>query len=116
MADARYGSGLVPGGAGAGPLPSLEALGALSREMGSERWRLCSDVAQVVASYLACHPRVARVRYPGLREDALYGRASCELVGGFGPIVCYEDAATGEWHTLDLTDEADARAVIARLG
>ena len=88
-------------------MPTIESLATLSREMGPERWRVCSDAAQVVASYLACHPRVARVRYPGLRGDALYGRASCELVGGFGPIVCYEDIETGEWHHLDLTDVSD---------
>ena len=95
-------------------MPTIESLAELSREMGPERWRVSSDAAQVVASYLLCHPRVARVRYPGLRGDALFGRASCELVGGFGPIVCYEDARTGEWRRLDLTDVADPRAFISR--
>ena len=87
--------------------PTIGSLAALSREMGPERWRVSSDAAQVVASYLLCHPRVACVRYPGLRGDVLFGRASCELVGGFGPIVCYEELQTGEWHRLDLTDVAD---------
>lgn len=104
---------LLPCGGGG---PCLSVLLEMQAGMDADTWRRVSDVAQVVASYLACHPRVARVRYPGLREDALYGRASCELVGGFGPIVCSEGAATGEWHTLDLADETDALAVIARLG
>ena len=96
-------------------LPTIQALSVLSREMGPGRWRTCSDAAQVVASYLACHPRVASVRYPGLRGDRLYPQASCELVGGFGPIVCYEEMAMGAWHRLDLTDVGDVRAFILEL-
>lgn len=96
-------------------LPTIQALSDLSREMGPGRWRTCSDAAQVVASYLVCHPRVACVRYPGLRGDLMYPRASCELVGGFGPIVCYEDLATGAWSRLDLTGVEDVRAFILEL-
>lgn len=82
---------------------SLERLGALSGELGPGRWRSLSDAAQVVACFLACHPAVEQVRYPGLRSDELFERAACELRGGFGPCVAF--LAAGEW----LLWEADAR-------
>lgn len=95
-------------------MPSLEDLKKLERRLDPARWRTSSDVAQVVASYLARHPSVAEVRYPGLREDALFARASCTLEGGFGPIVTYR-TTQGEPHTLDFTDATDARAAVLRL-
>ena len=86
----------------------IDTLTALSSQMGRERWRVVSDAAQVVASYLACHPRVEAVRYPGLKSDPDFARAACELVGGFGPRVAYRLAGdpAGEWHLW----EADERS------
>lgn len=71
-----------------------------------------SDAAQVVAAYLACHPRVEAVRYPGLKADPSFARATSQLVGGFGPYVDYMwKESPGEWHRFVATDE-DARTQI----
>lgn len=71
-----------------------------------------SDAAQVVAAYLACHPRVEAVRYPGLKTDPNFARATSQLVGGFGPYVDYTwKESPGEWHRFTATDE-DARTQI----
>lgn len=71
-----------------------------------------SDAAQVVATYLACHPRVEAVRYPGLKTDPNFARATSQLVGGFGPYVDYMwKESPGEWHRFTATDE-DARMQI----
>ncbi|WP_455138593.1 hypothetical protein [Thermophilibacter sp.] len=94
----------------------LGALQTLSSELGRERWRALSDAAQVVASYLACHPRVEAVRYSGLKADPDFGRASCELVGGFGPRVAYRTsgAPAGEWELWEA-DGRDAREQVMEL-
>ena len=71
-----------------------------------------SDAAQVVAAYLACHPRVGAVRYPGLKTDPSFARATSQLVGGFGPYVDYTwKELPGEWHRFVAGDE-DARTQI----
>ena len=67
--------------------PDLGALLSLQGQVPAGEWRLVSDAAQVIACYLACHPGVARVRYPGLTSDADYREASSTLRGGFGPQV-----------------------------
>ena len=84
----------------------IDALSALSSQMGRERWRVLSDVAQVVANYLTCHPRVEAVRYPGLKADPDFPHAANVLVGGFGPYVRYRMA--GEWRLWEA-DERDPR-------
>lgn len=71
-----------------------------------------SDAAQVVAAFLVCHPRVEAVRYPGLKTDPSFTRATSQLVGGFGPYVDYMwKESPGEWHRFTATDE-DARTQI----
>ena len=90
----------------------IGTLSALSSRMGRGRWRVLSDAAQVVASYLACHPCVEAVRYPGLKTDPDFPRAASELVGGFGPRVAYRTA--GEWRLWE-TDERDAREQVMEL-
>ena len=71
-----------------------------------------SDAAQVVAAFLACHPRVEAVRYPGLKTDPSFTRATSQLVGGFGPYMDYMwRESPGEWHRFTATDE-DARTQI----
>ena len=90
----------------------LATLQALSSRMGRERWRVLSDAAQVVANYLACHPRVGAVRYPGLKADPDFPRAANELVGGFGPYVAYR--AAGEWRLWEA-DDRDAREQVMEL-
>lgn len=98
--------------------PSLDELVALRREAGAATWRRVSDMAQVCASYLVCHPAVLAVRYPGLTSDAAYHEASCILEGGFGPLVDVCLLASGEWLRYDarLADAtASARDEVLRL-
>lgn len=90
----------------------LTALQALSSRLGRERWRAVSDSAQVVANYLACHPRVEAVRYPGLKQDPDFPRAASELACGFGPRVAYRSA--GEWRLWEA-DGRDAREQVLEL-
>ena len=90
----------------------IDALSALSSQMGRERWRALSDAAQVVANYLVCHPRVEAVRYPGLKTDPDFPRAANALVGGFGPRVAYRVA--GEWRIWEA-DARDAREQVMEL-
>ena len=90
----------------------IGTLSALSSQLGRERWRALSDAAQGVANYLACHPRVEAVRYPGLKTDPDFPCAANELVGGFGPRVAYR--AAGEWHLWEA-DERDAREQVMEL-
>ena len=74
--------------------------------------RVSRHAARVVAAYLACHPRVEAVRYPGLKTDPSFARATSQLVGGFGPYVDYMwKESPGEWHRFTATDE-DARTQI----
>ena len=91
---------------------SLDELKELSSQMGSARWRAVSDVAQVVANYLRCHPQVQAVRYPGLKADPQYAEASHTLVGGFGPAVWY--CVAGEWHELRC-EPCDPRDLVMQL-
>ena len=80
--------------------------------MGGKRWREVSDVAQVAASYLRCHPRVEVVRYPGLKGDPLFDKAARTLVGGFGPYV--DVRVAGEWRYLEF-GPVDARESVLEL-
>ena len=96
--------------------PPLDVLTELAKSMLAGEWRARSDVAQAVACYLACHPRVAAVRYPGLTSDPDYQRASSTLHCGFGPWVdvCLAGGEKPGWFRLDVTD-ADAPAWVCRL-
>ena len=98
--------------------PAREGLSpyvALADDLGRDQWREVSDVAQVVAYYLRCHPRVEAVRYPGLKGDPWFEEASHTLVGGFGPHVAYRMA--GEWYRLTCVpcDPRDAVMALERL-
>lgn len=96
--------------------PPLDALTELAKSMLAGEWRARSDAAQAVACYLACHPRVAAVRYPGLTSDPDYQRASSTLRCGFGPWVdvCLAGGEKPGWLRLDVTD-ADAPTWVMRL-
>ena len=91
---------------------SLDDLDKLRAQMGPERWRAVSDVAQVVANYLRCHPRVEVVRYPGLKADPLFEQAAHTLVGGFGPLIDYQ--VDGRWRRLECMP-GDVKAAILDL-
>lgn len=94
--------------------PSLVALAELRERVGAERWRAVSDPAQVVACYLACHPRVTEVRYPGLKGDPSFVEAANTLRGGFGPWVCYHVAGERGWRSL-VCDNTDALEQVGAL-
>lgn len=99
----------------AGGLP-LDRLAQLAESMPTGEWRARSDAAQALACYLACHPRVAEVRYPGLTSDATYQEASSTLRCGFGPWVDVRlvDAEKDAWLRVDVTN-GDAPAWVMRL-
>lgn len=80
------------------------------------RFRATSDAAQVIASYLVCHPKVAEVRYPGLKADPSYSVASRVLQGGFGPFVDYRlvDENDDVWLRVEATED-DVRAQVMAL-
>ena len=91
---------------------TVSATGAEEQASARVSRHAASDAAQVVAAYLACHPRVEAVRYPGLKTDPSFARATSQLVGGFGPYVDYMwRESPGEWHRFTATDE-DARTQI----
>ena len=91
---------------------TVAATGAEKQASARVSRHAASDAAQVVAAYLACHPRVEAVRYPGFKADPSFARATSQLVGGFGPYVDYTwKESPGEWHRFTATDE-DARAQI----
>ena len=91
---------------------SVSATGAEEQASARVSRHAASDAAQVVAAYLACHPRVEAVRYPGLKTDPSFACATSQLVGGFGPYVDYMwKESPGEWHRFTATDE-DARTQI----
>lgn len=91
---------------------TVSATGAEEQASTRVSRHAASDAAQVVAAYLACHPRVEAVRYPGLKADPSFARATSQLVGGFGPYVDYMwKESPGEWHRFVATDE-DARTQI----
>ena len=88
---------------------TISATGAEEQASARVSRHAASDAAQVVAAYLACHPRVEAVRYPGFKADPSFARATSQLVGGFGPYVDYMwRESPGEWHRFTATDE-DAR-------
>ena len=94
--------------------PPLGELARLAEELPAGEWRARSDAAQVLASYLSCHPRVAVVRYPGLTADAAYREASSRLRCGFGPWVDVLLADCAQWWRIDVGD-GDAVAWVTRL-
>src|SRR3984957_9080386 len=50
-----------------------------------------SENALAIAEFLAAHPRVTAVHYPGLAPSAV---ARLQMPGGFGPLLSFELAGT----------------------
>ncbi len=80
-----------------------------------------SENALAVAKYLAKHPKVAWVRYPGLVNDPAYAKASKYLSKGFGGMVVFGpkggyDAAVKIIDTIQLfshlANVGDAKSLI----
>ena len=75
-----------------------------------------NDAAAVIAAYLRAHPKVAEVRYPGLKDKEQFKIASTQLVGGFGPIVDFRTKELPDvWQRLKVTDD-DPKQQILNLG
>jgi cystathionine beta-lyase/cystathionine gamma-synthase len=55
-----------------------------------------SATALRLAEWIAAHPRVRRVLYPGLASHPGHGLAARQMTGGFGTIVSFEIAGTAE--------------------
>lgn len=91
----------------------MSALLELQATMDVGEWRRVSDAAQVVANYLACHPAVAELRYPGLTSDADYQEASSNLRGGFGPELHLRLVNGARWYRYIATDESATAQVMA---
>lgn len=86
-----------------GPVASARTLSLRSQRR--------SDTALAVAHFLAAHPRIAWVSYPGLGDDASNAVARTVLEHGFGPLVSFAldrgeglapvpDASTGDRSAL----------------
>jgi hypothetical protein len=88
------------------------ALRVLDRE--ATCWHLSSDAAQVVASYLRCHPKVGELRYPGLKQDPSFTVAARTLQQGFGPRVDYCLVGSGEWRSV-VCEAADPQGQVLAL-
>ena len=56
----------------------------------AERMQRHMDHARAIAEYLRCHPRVARVHYPGLLQHPDHAVAAGVLIHGCGPAVDFE--------------------------
>lgn len=75
-----------------------------------------NDAAAVIAAYLRAHPKVAEVRYPGLKDKEQFKIASTQLVGGFGPIVDFRTQELPDvWQRLKATYD-DPKQQILNLG
>lgn len=77
-------------------------------------WHTSSDAAQVVASYMRCHPRVSELRYPGLKTDPSFAVAARTLGRGFGPFVDYRLDGKDTWNRIVCGTE-DVRLQIMHL-
>lgn len=97
LRSARTLSGATPGALEA----FLAARGARTMALRLER---AQDNAAVLARRLEVHPRVQRVRYPGLSSHPSHALAAAQLLG-FGTILSFDV----------LGDAADADAVCRRL-
>ena len=70
---------------------SLLERGLKSFELRAERM---SANAQAMAEFLAGHPKVTRIFYPGLGEDPGHEIASKQMVGGFGGVLAFDVGET----------------------
>ncbi|HEX5651375.1 MAG TPA: aminotransferase class I/II-fold pyridoxal phosphate-dependent enzyme [Steroidobacteraceae bacterium] len=78
------------------------------------RWDAQCRTAQLVAEFLAAHPRVERVRYPGLPGDPGHGLAQAQM-HDFGTIVTF-DIVGGEPAGSRFAEALELFAIAASLG
>lgn len=81
------------GGAIAGPMEAWLALRGI--RTFAVRVKQGSESALELAKRLSQHPKISRVRYPGLPTDPQHERAK-SFMRGFGAVLSFEVAGTGE--------------------
>jgi len=72
---------------------SLLERGLKSFELRAER---ISENAQAMAEFLAGHPKVTRLLYPGLKDDPGHKVACKQMEGGFGGVLAFDIGETLE--------------------
>ncbi|MBL0170806.1 MAG: cystathionine gamma-lyase [Gemmatimonadaceae bacterium] len=74
-----------------GTIPGPMEVWLAHRSLGTLSVRLSQQCASAleIAAYLAAHPKVSRVRYPGLRSDPAFATASKQMTM-FGPVIGFE--------------------------
>ena len=70
---------------------SLLERGLKTFEMRAERM---SAAALAIAEYLAKHPKISHVRYPGLPDDPGHAVACKQMSGGFGGVLAFDVGKT----------------------
>ena len=79
---------------------TLDAYSASLLERGLKTFELRAEKmaanAQVVAEYLATHPLISRLFYPGLKSDSGYAVASKQMHAGFGGMMAFDVGKTQE--------------------
>lgn len=93
--------GVLPDGIAAALDAGMDAL--------ASRMQRAMDGARALAEYLACHPSVPRVCYPGLSSHIDHDVATVTLAHGFGPVVEFELSAAGSAQALASFCEATCR-------
>ena len=98
--------------------PTLDPHAAFLIQRGLKTYQLrraaqCASAARV-AEFLAAHPQVARVRYPGLASDPGHGLASRQM-GDFGAVVTIDLRGTAEQSRV-FADALRLFAIAASLG
>ena len=91
---------------------SLLERGLKSFELRAERM---SENAQAMAEFLAGHPKVTRILYPGLKDDPGYEVACKQMDGGFGGVLAFDIGETLE-EAKRLIDELNLIVHAVSLG
>ncbi len=78
------------------PDPTTTALALRQLPFVSLRAQRRADSALTVAHYLAAHPGVASVSYPGLPQDPCHDVAHATLDHGFGPLLAFTCAGASD--------------------
>lgn len=73
---------------------TLDAYSASLLERGLKTFELraqaMADNALAMAEYLAGHPKISNIQYPGLKTDPGHATACRQMKNGFGGVLCFE--------------------------
>ena len=88
---------------------TLDAYSGSLLERGLKTFELRAEKmaanAMAIAEYLARHPKVSHVRYPGLKDDPGHSTAAKQMQNGFGGVLAFEVG----------NDQEDAKEFISEL-